>query len=118
MIDVFHADEITLEQIQSAENERIAIVLVVSSLAQYKKAARVKHSELDIAFAATGGPTQWLNADALDINVSPEPQRATQYGDILVEQGTGYVNLSTPAGFIPLVDVIEREGKLQKIIYS
>lgn len=118
MIDVFHADKFTLEQIQSAENERSAIELVVSALAQYKKAASVKHAELDIAFAATGGPTQWLNADALDIGVSPIPARATQYGDILVEHGTGYVNLSTPAGFIPLVDVIEREGKLQKIVYS
>lgn len=118
MIDIYHADEPTLSAISSAENERQTIGFVLARLSNYAKATTVKHGELDIAFAATGGPSQWCNADCIDIEFSPVPDRTSHFGDILVERATGYVNLSTPAGFIPLVDVIEKEGQLQKIVYS
>jgi hypothetical protein len=40
------------------------------------------------------------------------PNRRTTFGDILIEQPQGYVNLATPAGFIPLVDVVYSLGQL------
>lgn len=112
MIDVFHANAALLEKIKQVENERELIALVSAQLKAYEHATRVKHSELDIAFAATGGPTQWVNVDNISIQFEPKPVRTTQFGDILVEQAYGYVNLSTPAGFIPLIDIIERQGSL------
>ena len=112
MIDVYHASSALLEKYTAATNERDKIALVTTHLADYQKVTSVKHSELDIAFAATGGPSPWVNVDNMSITFDPVPKRRSDYGDILVERGLGYVNLSTPAGFIPLVDVIERFGTL------
>lgn len=114
MIDVFHAQPQLRQLFQSVNNERELISLVATTLHEYCHATRVKHSELDIAFAATGGPTQWVNVDNISIDFTPSPGRRTDYGDILVEQAYGYVNLSTPAGFIPLVDIIEDNGSLRR----
>jgi hypothetical protein len=114
MIDVFHADDDLQRQIQNVDNERELIKVVMQKLHHYSLATRVKHSEIDIAFAATGGPSQWVNVDKMTIEFEPVPIRQTLYGDILVEQSVGYVNLSTPAGFIPLVDAVESLGSLKK----
>lgn len=118
MIDVFHADEDLHQQLQQVDNERELLKVVMQRLHHYSLATRVKHSEIDIAFAATGGPSQWLNVDKMAIDFEPQPIRKTLYGDIFVEQSAGYVNLSTPAGFIPLVDAIESLGSLQKKQFS
>lgn len=118
MIDVFHADNVLLERISSAEDERALLALVMEALSEYSLATRVKHSELDIAFAATGGPTNWVNVDNMAVSFDPKPTRASQYGDILVEQANGYVNISTPMGFIPLVDVMEQQGSLRHKLVS
>ena len=112
VIDVFHADELLQLEFATLENERMLVALVLNRLDDYQHATRVKHPELDIAFAATGGPTVWVNVDNMMVDYAPTPARRSEYGDILVEQGTGYVNLSTPSGFIPLVDVIESFGTL------
>lgn len=114
MIHIFHADEMLQQQFSSIENERELVKVVMQMLEHYHLATRVKHSEIDIAFAATGGPSQWVNVDNMTIDFTPQPDRQTGYGDILVEQAVGYVNLSTPAGFIPLVDAIEHLGTLTK----
>lgn len=114
MIHVFHANQDLQFMISETENERGLIALVMSNLAKYQLATSVKHSELDIAFAATGGPTAWVNGDNMSVNFNPSPERASLYGDVLVELASGFVNLSTPAGFIPLVDVLERNAALVK----
>jgi len=114
MIHVFHADQDLQIMMSETENERGLVALVMSNLTKYQLATRVKHSELDIAFAATGGPTAWVNGDNMSVAFNPSPERASLYGDVLVELGSGFVNLSTPAGFIPLVDVLERNAALIK----
>ncbi|MCC2617739.1 hypothetical protein LJ739_15915 [Aestuariibacter halophilus] len=114
MIDIFHAQHLLQQQMASAPDERSMIRMVMAALDSYALATSVKHAELDIAFAATGGPTQWVNVDNMAVDFSPQPERASQYGDILVERAYGYVNLSTPAGFIPLVDVIAELGILKR----
>lgn len=112
MIHVYHASADLLAQFSTVENERQLVTLVVSCLNDYQLATRVKHAELDIAFAATGGKSNWVNVDNMSVGFEPEPERATVYGDVLVEAAHGYANLSTPAGFIPLVDVVESFGTL------
>ncbi|MCV2886304.1 hypothetical protein OE749_16540 [Aestuariibacter sp. AA17] len=114
MIDIFHASDLLLHQLSQAKHEREFISLAQSNLSSYTLATRVKHSELDIAFAATGGPSFWVNASNMAIAFAPEPNRCSTFGDILVEQGTGYVNLSTEIGFIPLVDAVEHLGTLKQ----
>jgi hypothetical protein len=114
LIWIYHANPRLQLLISSASNEIELIKLVIACLTDYYQATRVKHSELDIAFAATGGPSPWVNARSMHIEFSPHPTRPSQYGDILVEQAFGYVNLSTPAGFIPLVDVVEQQGFLKR----
>ncbi|GAB5379527.1 MAG: hypothetical protein Alis3KO_29230 [Aliiglaciecola sp.] len=112
MIIVYHASASLLDKLSLVANERELVRLVLTNLSDYQLGTRVKHSELDIAFAASGGPTKWVNVDNMAVAFSPQPERGSVYGDVLVEHGNGYVNLSTPAGFIPLVDVIERDGSL------
>ncbi len=112
MIYVFHALSKLQQAMTRVDNERALVQLVYGHLEHYDFATQVKHSELDIAFAATGGPTAWVNVDNMTVAFNPVPSRSSDYGDILVEGANGFVNLSTPAGFIPLVDVIERNGKL------
>lgn len=114
MIYIFHANNELMSLLAKADNERTLVTTVVENLHLYSLATRVKQSELDIAFAATGGPTAWINVDNITVEFEPKPARGSSYGDVLVEIQTGYVNLSTPAGFIPLIDVIERNGILQK----
>ncbi len=115
MIHVFHADKDLQYLMSETENERGLVSLVMSNLAKYQLATSVKHSELDIAFAATGGPSAWVNVDNMSVDYNPPPERASLYGDVLVELASGFVNLSTPAGFIPLVDVLERDAALVRL---
>ena len=118
MIWIYHASPRLQLQLSSVSNEIELIKLVIAGLADYYQATRVKHSELDIAFVATGGPSPWVNGQSMHIDFAPVPPRSSQYGDILVEQAFGYVNLSTPAGFIPLVDVVEQQGYLQRKVMN
>lgn len=114
MIYVYHADAALQIEMGLVTNERELVGLVMANLEQYQLATRVKHSELDIVFAATGGPTAWVNVDNMSVDYAPSLSRPSAYGDILVETCNGYVNLSTPAGFIPLIDVVEYNGQLNK----
>ncbi|MEP4891358.1 MAG: hypothetical protein ABJV04_15125 [Aliiglaciecola sp.] len=114
MIYVFHAQDKLMRLLENVENERALISTVIKNIDLYQLATRVKHSELDIAFAASGGPTTWVNGDNLAVDYAPQPNRNSMFGDVLVEMANGYANLSTPAGFIPLIDVIERNGQLLK----
>ena len=113
MITIFQASEDLQALLSEVGSERHLIAIVSEHLDKYYLATRVKHAELDIAFAATGGPTNWTYGDAISVSYAPEIARSTAFGDILVEQANGYVNLSTPAGFIPLVDVEQFEGSLR-----
>ncbi|MFT4811325.1 MAG: hypothetical protein ACI9LX_004698 [Paraglaciecola sp.] len=112
MIDVFNATPSLQEKIQQAANERSLLQLVVKHIGSYEFSTKVDIDEIDIAFAASGGVTRWVNADNLKIKCDPTPNRQTTFGDILIEQPQGYVNLATPAGFIPLVDIVYSLGQL------
>ena len=112
MIDVFNATPSLLTKLQQAANERSLLQLVVKHIRSYEFSSKVDSDEIDIAFAATGGTTRWVNSDNLKIKCDPTPNRQTTFGDILIEQPQGYVNLATPAGFIPLVDVVYSQGQL------
>ena len=114
MITIFQASAALQQQFSDVRDERGLLALILDNLHHYHLATRVKHAELDIAFAATGGPSNWVYGDSINGSCAPEPERESAYGDILVELANGYVNLSTPAGFIPLVDVEEHEGTLRK----
>lgn len=118
MIDIFHASDSLRRKLHTIDNERDLIQLVMKNLSQYRFATRVEHSELDIAFAASGGPSHFANGDAADVACTPQVNRPTEFNDILLERQTGYINLSTPAGFIPLVDAVERNGFLHKKLLS
>ncbi|MFT6776794.1 MAG: hypothetical protein ACJAV1_000706 [Paraglaciecola sp.] len=115
MIDVFNATQSLQVKIQQAENERALLQLVMKHIHSYEFSTQVDSDEIDIAFAATGGLTHWVNSDNIKIKCEPVPNRQTTFGDILIEQPKGYVNLATPAGFIPLVDVVYSQGQLSKI---
>jgi hypothetical protein len=112
MIDVFQAPKELLSQIQAVTSERELIQLVSREIASYQFATKVDCPELDIALAATGGPTHWVKGDSLKIDFTPALNRASTSGDILIEVPQAYVNLVTPAGFIPLVDIIYSQGQL------
>jgi thioredoxin reductase len=112
MIDVFNATPWLQAKIQQAANERSLLQLVVKHIRSYEFSTKVDIEEIDIAFAATGGMTHWVNSDNLKIKCDPIPNRQTTFGDILIEQPQGYVNLATPAGFIPLVDIVYSLGQL------
>lgn len=118
MIDVFHATDALLKTLQDCSNERELIRQVESQLTEYEFASSVQHSELDIAYAAAGGPSTWLEVSVADVNVQPSPPRDSGNGDILVERQSGFVHLSTPAGFIPLVDVVVSHQRLQKKVLN
>ena len=112
MIYVFNATQSLQVIIQKAENERSLLKLVTKHIHSYEFSTQVDSDEIDIAFAASGGLTRWVNGDNSKIKCDPTPNRQTTFGDILIEQPQGYVNLATPAGFIPLVDVIYSQGQL------
>jgi hypothetical protein len=112
MIDIFNATPTLLAKIQQAANERALLQLVTEHIQSYEFSTKVDIDEIDIAFAASGGMTRWVNVDNLKIKCDPLPDRQTTFGDILIEQPQGYVNLATPAGFIPLVDVVYSLGQL------
>ena len=112
MIDIFNASPSLQTKIQQAVNERSLLQLVIRHIRSYEFSTKVDSDEIDIAFAATGGMTRWVNSDNLKIKCEPMPNRQTTFGDILIEQPQGYVNLATPAGFIPLVDVVYSLGQL------
>lgn len=115
MIDIFHATETLQTMLQNMSDERSLIQLVISSLDNYQFATQVKSTELDIAFAATGGTSRWVNAEHIKIAFAPTPKRATTFGDLLIEYPQNYINLATPAGFIPLVDLSYSQGQLSRI---
>jgi hypothetical protein len=112
MIDIFNATQSLQDIIQKVENERSLLQLVVKHIHSYEFSTQVDSNEIDIAFAASGGMTRWVNGDNSKIKCEPTPNRQTTFGDILIEQPQGYVNLATPAGFIPLVDVVYSQGQL------
>ena len=112
MIDVFSAAQSLQVKMQQVENERSLLQLVIKNIHSYEFSTKVDSDEIDIAFAASGGETRWVNADNLKIKCEPTPNRQTTFGDILIEQPQGYVNLATPAGFIPLVDIVYSLGQL------
>jgi len=112
MIDVFNATPSLQVKIQQAVDERSLLQLVVKHIRSYEFSTKVDIEEIDLAFAASGGMTHWVNSDNLKIKCDPIPNRQTTFGDILIEQPQGYVNLATPAGFIPLVDVVYSLGQL------
>ena len=112
MIWIYHATSQLQRNMHYVDDELALLRLVMASLDQYHYVAHVKHCELDVAFVVTGGPSVWTNAQSMHVCFAPQPQRPSDYGDILFEQAYGYANLSTPAGFIPLVDVVERHGSL------
>ena len=112
MIDIFNATPSLQVKIRQAANERTLLQLVVKNIHSYEFSTKVDIDEIDIAFAASGGITRWVNADNLRIKCNPSPNRQTTFGDILIEQPQGYVNLATPAGFIPLVDIVYSLGQL------
>ena len=114
MIAIFHASTPLLSKLQNISDERSLIQLILSSLDNYQFATQVKSAELDIAFAATGGTTHWVNIDKIIIQFEPLPSRATTFGDLLIEQPQNYINLATPAGFIPLVDLVYSHGQLSR----
>lgn len=118
MIDVFHATDVLLSKLQACTSEREVIKQVENHLNEYQFASVVHHSELDIAFAAAGGPSSWLEVSVTDIKITPPPPRDSGYGDILVERETGFVHLATPAGFIPLVDTLVHHQQLQKKVFN
>ncbi|GAC13619.1 hypothetical protein [Aliiglaciecola lipolytica] len=118
MIYIFHAQDQLMDTLAEVENERALLATVIENIHLYHLATRVKHSELDIAFAASGGPTAWVNVDNMSVDFAPKPSRRSKFGDVLVEMANGFANLSTPAGFIPLVDIIERNGQLLKKQFS
>ncbi len=112
MIDVFNAAEPLQVKIRQAKNERSLLQIVIKHIDSYEFSTKVHSDEIDIAFAATGGLTRWVKGDNLKIKCEPAPSRQTTFGDILIEQPQGYVNLATQAGFIPLVDVVYSQGQL------
>ena len=112
MIEIFNATQSLQSKIQKAANERELLQLVINHINNYEFSTKVHSDEIDIAFAASGGLTQWIKADNLKIKCDPIPNRLTTFGDILIEQPQGYVNLATPAGFIPLVDIVYTLGQL------
>jgi len=112
MIDVFNAPHSLQIKLQQAANERSLLQLVTKHIHSYVFSTNVESDEIDIAFAATGGLTRWVNSDNLKIKCNPLPNRQTTFGDILIEQPQGYVNLATQVGFIPLVDVVYSHGQL------
>lgn len=113
MINLYHASQELLNDIEQVNGERELISLVTQSLEQYRFVSSIYNQELDLAYAATGGAAQWYPADAKTIRVDPKPPRQSTFGDILVEAKSGYVNLATPAGFIPLVDVEQWSTELR-----
>ena len=112
MIDVFHGPETLLCLIQAVVDERKLIQLVSREISTYQFATKVKTTELDIALAVTGGNTHWVKGDNLNIEFTPSIERKSRFGDIFIEQPQAYVNLVTPAGFIPLVDILYSQGQL------
>lgn len=114
VIDIFNASAQLQTKLQDVANERALVQLVIDNIHNFEFSTQVRCSDIDIAFAASGGKTHWLNSDSQSIECSPPPSRHTAFGDILIEHPQGYVNLATPAGFIPLVDVVYSQGKLSK----
>lgn len=105
-----HGLQLLLSQVKG---ERELIKVVSQEIENYQFATQIDSNELDLAYAAAGGPSPWTLADNLPA-LSPTPSRKATFGDILVETDTGYVNLATPAGFIPLVDSECHLGILRK----
>jgi hypothetical protein len=112
MIDVFSAPQSLQLKFQQVSNERALLQLVIKHIHSYEFSTKVDSDEIDLAFAATGGLTRWGNNDNFKIKCDPLPNRKTTFGDILIEHPHAYVNLATPAGFIPLVDVVYSQGLL------
>lgn len=105
MITLYFAPPSVLNRLITITNERELIRVVYQDLAHYQIATQINSDELDLAYAAAGGPSPWALADQLPILSTPDLERSAKFGDILLENASGYANLATPAGFIPLVDV-------------
>jgi hypothetical protein len=86
----------------------------VNRVSDYEFACQVASDDLDLAFVSAGGALPWMASYSAEQPDIPAIKRPIDYGDILIEQPSGYVNLATPAGFIPLVDIIFQTGQLHK----
>jgi hypothetical protein len=118
MISMYFAPSILQQQLSLVKSERELLKLVTREIALYDFAIQVDSLELDLAFAAAGGASPWVMADKLPAILTPAPQRKATFGDLLVETQDGYVNIATPAGFIPLVDIEYNLGQLRLKQYN
>jgi hypothetical protein len=114
VIDIFTAPEILQRNFKQVTGERQLITIVMQNIETYCFATQVNCDEIDIAFALTGGQTRWINADDTKIDFQPKLNRPITFGDILIELPQGFINLATPAGFIPLVDLLYTQGQISR----
>jgi hypothetical protein len=118
MISMYFAPPALQARLNLVKGERELLKLVTEEVDLYDFATQKDSFELDLAFAAAGGISPWVMADKQPAILSSTPLRAATFGDILVETQQGYVNLATPAGFIPLVDLEYSQGQLRKKQYN
>jgi hypothetical protein len=114
MIYLYQATPTLQKQMRQLNSERELLRLVIDSVGDYEFACQVASDDLDLAFVSAGGALPWMANFSAELPAIPAIQRPIDYGDILIEQPSGYVNLATPAGFIPLVDIIFQSGQLYK----
>lgn len=118
MISMYFAPPALQQRLTSVDSERELLKLVTQEISLYDFATQIDSFELDLAFAAAGGTSPWVMADKLPAIIAPAPRRKATFGDILVETQQGYVNIATPAGFIPLVDIEYNHGQLRQKQYN
>lgn len=118
MIAMYFAPLALQLRFSQVKGERDLLRLATEEVLMYDFATQIDSFELDLAFAAAGGISHWVMADKLPTILNPKPQRMATFGDILVETRQAYVNIATPAGFIPLVDIEYNHGQLRQKQYN
>lgn len=118
MISMYYAPPELQVRLTLVDGERELLKIVTQEIQSYDFAIQIDSFELDLAFAAAGGISPWVMADTQPTILKHSIERAATFGDILVETLQGYVNLATPAGFIPLVDIEYSQGKLRQKQYN
>jgi hypothetical protein len=118
MISMYFAPSTLQHRLSLVSSERELLKLVTQEIGLYDFATQIDSFELDLAFAAAGGISPWVMADKLPAILAPAPERKATFGDILVETQNGFVNIATPAGFIPLVDIEYNHGQLRQKQYN
>ncbi|MDP5032951.1 MAG: hypothetical protein NWQ54_22580 [Paraglaciecola sp.] len=114
MIAMYYAPPELQTRLTQVNGERELLKLVTKEIALYDFATKIDSFELDLAFAAAGGISPWVMADNLPEVLNQPLLRTATFGDLLVETVQGYVNLATPAGFIPVIDVEYNLGLLRQ----